>query len=543
MSSKIINKTYNFYCEDLNFNKYDLLKKKAEVLREFKNNISNSICENHKYYFEKSKFDWINIFRTKLDYCNNQDISHAISDVYVNYDNKRRAYNKNTQITIQKNIKVTYYKKNINKHKKGDIKDFKIEFKSTNLTKVVSYLTKYYDDILIEYITNNKSTDDKVNQFRELVLYYIDKYGDRLINLVIQKQNRIKTKLFTHPIEFISLTFNSLAEQKQNIINKNPRTSSKYNCYISLPGQKTQDGKIHIPVKYNKFYHGKLKEYYKSPSKNGQIKYSYTICFEQNRIRIILSRPVKEKIITRKYKYYGVDVNVKHNLFCDKNGNEIDFDRKLINKYVKFLKYLDNKKSNKQKYNQGDGINKKDQNKYNKLITVITDDLKRKSSTLVSNCVGLKNNHIVLEDLGTFGKSFSRLDYYEGFKTSRLVKMLNLSEVKNIITSIANKKGVQVSLIQSAYTSITCLDCGNIDKRNRKTQEEFKCICCGSTSNADTHSSKCIEERLEVDVLRKSLLNYKSGEYTPKNLKRSSIKNILEICYDNNITYSSEKII
>ena len=543
MSTKQVNKTYNFYSDDLNFNKYDLLFKKAENIRDFKNNISITVCQDYKFYLDKSKFDWINLFRTKLDFCNNQDISHAIGDTYTAYDNKRKTYNKKSQVKIQKDIKVTYYQKNTTKHKKGEIKDYEIKFKSTNLSKVVTYLTKYYDENLIEYISKNKSEDEKINKFRELVLHYIDKFGNRLISLVLRRQNNIKIKLFSHPIDFKSLSFNSLAEQKQNIINKNPRTTSIYGCYISLPGQNIDGGKIHIPVKYSKKYHGKLNDFYKKPAKNGQIKYSYSIVFEKKRIRIILSKVVEEKIITRKYNYYGIDVNVKHNLFSDKYGNEIDFDRKLINKYVDFLKYLDNKKTNKNKHNQGTKTSKRDQEKYNRFILHIQNDLKRKSSELVNRCIDLGNDHIVLEDLGNFSKSFSRLDYYQDFKTSRLVRLLNLSEVKNIIKSIANKKGLQVSYVQSAYTSITCNECGCIDKRNRKTQEKFECISCGSTSNADTHSSKCIEERLEVDVLRKSLLNYKKGEHTPKNLRRTSIKNILELCYDTNTLIRSDKIV
>ena len=107
--------------------------------------------------------------------------------------------------------------------------------------------------------------------------------------------------------------------------------------------------------------------------------------------------------------------------------------------------------------------------------------------------------------------------------------MLNLSDVKNIIKSIANKKRIQVSFIQPAYTSITCYECGCINKSNRKTQENFECIGCGSTSNANTHSSKCIEDRLYIDVLRKSFLNYKNEEYKPKPLKRSSLKKHIRI--------------
>jgi len=47
-----------------------------------------------------------------------------------------------------------------------------------------------------------------------------------------------------------------------------------------------------------------------------------------------------------------------------------------------------------------------------------------------------------MEDLGQFAKSFSRNDEFDGFKYSRLIKLLNLSDIKNILRSIANKNGI-----------------------------------------------------------------------------------------------------
>ena len=518
-------KSYSFYSDNLNVGKYDLLYKKAIDLRNFKNQISLDVCSNPIYFFNLSKFDWINHFRCKIPSCNNQDISNAISDTYVAYENKITTFKRNSKTKIQKNLNIQHYKVNTKNKKKGDVKSTEINFKETELTKVATYLVKYYHNNLIDYLKNNNT-----NELRDKVLHYIDKYNDRLINMIKQKQSNILNKLTKHPIEFISLSFTSCTEQTINIINKNKNQDSIYNVFISLSGQNTHDGKIHIPTKYSRKHHGDLQRYYKKPNAKKQRNVSYKICFEKNRIRIILSINKHINPVIYKKDYYGVDVNVKHNLFCDKYGNTIDYDRDIFNDYISFLKELDDKKSRKEK---NSNISIKDKEKLKSLNNKMTNMLKRKSNMLVKQAKEQSKNHIVLEDLGVFGKSFSRSDEFEGFKYSRLVRLLNLSSIKDYVKSIGNKKGVQVSFIQPHYTSQTC-DCGMITKENRKTQEEFKCISCGFKSNADTHSASMIEDRMLLDVLRESLMINNDGLYKPKKLSKSKIKNILEECYDIN---------
>lgn len=524
--SILTTKSYSFYCDNLNITKYDMLYNKAIDLRIFKNQISIDVCKDPIKFFNISKFEWINYFRTRIDSCNNQDISYAISDTFVAYENKITAFKRNSKAKIQKNLKVEYYKVNTKNNKKGEIKSREIIFKETELTKVVTYLVKYYHEGLIDYLRENND-----NVLRNKVLYYVDKYGDRLLSFIKEKQKNLLKKLTKYPIEFESLTFTSCTEQKGNIINKNKNQSSIYNTFITLSGQNTKDGKIYIPTKYSRKFHGDLQRYYKEPNKKNQRNVSYKICFEKNRIRIILSINKHINPVKYKNKYYGIDTNVKHNLFADKYGNFIDYDRDLFDDYVQFLKQIDNKKSNKPKVSK---LSIKDKAKLTSFNRKITDMLKRKSSMLVKQTKMLGKNHLILEDLGVFGKSFAKSEEYEGFKYSRLVKLLNLSSIKNIVKSIGDKKNIQVTFIQPYYTSQTCECCGIITRENRKVQEEFECISCGHKSNADTHSASIIEDRLVIDVLRQSLMTENNGLYNPKKLSKSKIKDILVECYDIN---------
>lgn len=53
----------------------------------------------------------------------------------------------------------------------------------------------------------------------------------------------------------------------------------------------------------------------------------------------------------------------------------------------------------------------------------------------------------------------------------------------------AKRAGVPVRLIDPRNTSRTCPGCGNVDKRNRRTRDEFLCVSCGHSGPADTIAS------------------------------------------------------
>ena len=139
---------------------------------------------------------------------------------------------------------------------------------------------------------------------------------------------------------------------------------------------------------------------------------------------------------------------------------------------------------------------------------------------------------MVLEDLGQFGESHVKTNQFFGFKYSRLVKLLGLSNIKNIIKSIANKNEIQVTFVQSYYTSKMCPKCGYCHSDNRKSQEIFKCVECGFEINADFGAALKIKDRLSVDVLRTGLLNKVAGLYIPKRISKQSIFNILYSYYN-----------
>lgn len=48
--------------------------------------------------------------------------------------------------------------------------------------------------------------------------------------------------------------------------------------------------------------------------------------------------------------------------------------------------------------------------------------------------------------------------------------------------------GRQVILVNPAYTSQTCFECGSVDKKNRRA-EGFLCLACGHSDHADLNAA------------------------------------------------------
>lgn len=72
-------------------------------------------------------------------------------------------------------------------------------------------------------------------------------------------------------------------------------------------------------------------------------------------------------------------------------------------------------------------------------------------------------------------------------------------QLREFIQYKALLAGVQVILVNPAYTSQQCSNCGYIDKSNRKNQSEFCCQCCGFAANADFNASINISQKAVVN--------------------------------------------
>lgn len=68
-------------------------------------------------------------------------------------------------------------------------------------------------------------------------------------------------------------------------------------------------------------------------------------------------------------------------------------------------------------------------------------------------------------------------------------------ELRSLIEYKARLRGVPVDLVDPRNTSRQCSCCGLIDKRNRPSRDQFKCIGCGVAAPADHNAALNIRQR------------------------------------------------
>jgi len=547
-----------FYPDNLNQKKEKEIFDKAFQLRLVKNYISEILFKNLDKYKEYSKVDLIKELASTITnpYLTQKDIEYAIVEVWTTYRNKIDLIKNKIEFKVQDKIVIKYYKKSSKDHKKGDVRLFEVKLKSTKFSKVMSFLARYGYIGIAKKIENSIKSgkykdDNKREIFYKSVSYFLNKYGeDRLLKLAFQKRITTFRKYNRTQHQFKSLSFTTQSRIKHKIVNKNKNGDSKIDSFISIGGykkdnEKTKHGiskkyQIDIPTKTDKSYHLNLENYSKI----------YTMQFEENSFKrvnltikvkknipiannLILKKPNRnrnKKVISNKNRILGVDINIKHNLFATSDENiNIDYDRNLFNGFVKFLKKLD--KREKDKDGKTKKLGRKNKNAYEKWQNRISNMVIESTVELIKQAKERGYNHLVLENLELMSKLRSDNQEFD-INNGRLIKLLNLSSIKNRIINIAHRRQINISFIHPEYTSQTCNSCGFISRKNRKTQEKFKCIECGHSENADYNSACNIRDRLLLDVLRRKFLNINSfSEYKTKDFKKEFIKFILEDYY------------
>ena len=501
--------------------KYNELYDFAVLIRNHKNIVSEYVNQNLLHFLEYNKFMFLKEMR---EYFKGRISSSFDAQLYAQifncYQNKFDAIQKRLKFEHITYIGCELSKRTTKKHNKGDFKKVITEKKQTPLSICLTYLARYGNENAIEYITKQLETcDDKKKHFYDNILQCVEKFGfDRLMNLALQKRSSAITRYADKPIEFKSLSFSGRC-RKTKIINYNSKFGSVINAYISLSGlgRKSFD----IPVKFNKDWHGNIKNYYK---KNPDYEYTLTFNEKEHQVNIHLCADGERYIPQAGNNIVGIDVNCKHNLFALSNESVYDYDRKLVNDFCKLSLEIDKLKENKSYV-----IGKRKQWKL--------DTLKRKmihseQHIIASMCKELHKqgvNHIVMENLDNgFGKCYVKDTDNEDINYNRKVKFLGLSSLKQEVEHIARKYDIAVSTVHSSYTSKMCPICGCIEDENRPNQETFECIECGYKSNADFNAANNIKNRVSITVLCDTFLKeLGNGAYEPKKLKREKVKEVL----------------
>ncbi|BDH16382.1 MAG: hypothetical protein [Bacteriophage sp.] len=335
-------------------------------------------------------------------------------------------------------------------------------------------------------------------------------YNAAILEVITIYNNRRSTckRPFKKAIFFSKLTFSNTnvlsSSQHESIIGRNTNNNSSNQYFIKLSSITDKHGEmLNIPIKVSKKYHGLIEEYNTSVSKGKQFFTSYTVQFvSKNKIKFILTREMNEVLEFQPKQEIpiGIDVNIKHNLLSLSDGGKdfvLEHNKNFLSRYISFLKYLDRKKMNKSKYkNSCKTLSKRDTLKYNTYLRRLEGIYNELISETIRELKEKGYNTLVVEDLGKLPKSFARMkDYFQGFKVSRLSRLMRLSEIKNIFQRLCNKFEMKMVAVNPAYTSQQCHVCNHISKSNRKSQEMFSCTKCNNELNADINASINIMNR------------------------------------------------
>lgn len=513
--------TKTFKSHDMTRLKYNELHDFAVLIRNHKNIVSEYVNQNLLHFLEYNKFTFLKEMRGYFKGCVSSSFDGRLyTQIFYCYQNKFDAIQKRLKFEhiIYKGCEL--YKRTTKKHNKGDFKKVITEKKQTPLSNCLTYLVRYGNENTIDYITKQlEYCDEKKKHFYNNILQYIEKFGfDRLINLALQKRSSVIKRYADKPIEFKSLSFSGRC-RKTKIIDYNSKFGSVINAYISLSGlgRKSFD----IPIKFNKDWHGNIKNYYK---KNPDYEYTLTLNEKEHQVNIHLCVDGERYIPQAGNSIVGIDVNCKHNLFALSNETVYDYDRKLVNDFCKLSLEIDKLKENKS-YTIG-------KRKQWKLDTLKRKMINSEQQMIASMCKELQKqgvNHVVMENLNNgFGKCYVKDSDNEDINYNRKVKFLGLSSLKQEVEHIARKYDITVSTVHSSYTSKMCPICGCIEDENRTNQETFECIECGYKCNADFNAANNIKNRVSITVLCDSLLKQlDNGAYEPKKLKREKVKEVL----------------
>lgn len=506
--------------------KYDELYNFAVLIQNHKNTVSQHVNSHLLHYLDYNKFQFIKVMRERFkDVISSSFDAQLYTQVFTCYQNKFDAIQRKLVFEVVTFKGFEFYKRDTKKHKKGDLKKVVFDKKQTSLSNCLSYLAKYGNESIIDYINNSiRGCDDNKREFYNNILRCCEKYGfERLLNLALSKRKRIVKHYSEHPIEFKSLAFSGRC-RKARIIDYNSKFGSVINSFVSLSGISRSKGRksFDIPVTFNKGWHGNMQDYRK---KNPDYEYTITFNEKEHQVNIHLCKDGERYIPQVNGNTIGIDVNCKHNLFSLSDETTYDYDRKLVNDFCKLSLEIDKLKEQDKGYKVG-------KRKQQKLNTLKSKMIKSEQQLIADICKTLQSQgvgHIVMEDLSNgFGKCYVKDKDNEDINYSRKVKFLGLSSLKQEVEHIARKYDIALSTVQASYTSKMCPICGCIEDENRPNQETFECVECGHKDNADFNAAKNIRNRVLVTVLRESLLKQMdNGAFEPKKLKREKVKEVL----------------
>ncbi|HEV2460887.1 MAG TPA: transposase [Ktedonobacterales bacterium] len=85
-----------------------------------------------------------------------------------------------------------------------------------------------------------------------------------------------------------------------------------------------------------------------------------------------------------------------------------------------------------------------------------------------------------------------------GKRQRRVLHSWAFFQLRAFIAYKAARAGIRLVLVNPAYTSQTCSQCGHCEQANRQSQARFLCVSCRFSAHADANAAVNIARRAAV---------------------------------------------
>jgi len=237
-------------------------------------------------------------------------------------------------------------------------------------------------------------------------------------------------------------------------------------------------GRIKIPVKICNYHMSKI----------NQIRGQIDLIFKNKKFYLCIVTESPNPILITPKNVLGVDLGIK-NIAVDSVG-EIFSSEKIDKNRSK----LDILKSNLQRCGTDSA------KKHLKKLSGREARFKKDTDHCISKKLVMKakdtSSLIALENLkgireGTTVKTKAQRHRHNSWSFNQIQQFINYK---------AAIVGVPVVYINPAYTSQECPICHHISQSNRPTRDEFRCVCCGFSGQADIVAARNIAARVSVNM-------------------------------------------
>ena len=522
--------------------------------RDASNEVSEYVCSHFYDFFNidtwtfVTQTDFITMIREAFPKSmSNTFDSETYKIIHTGYSNKVKAMVK--KLTIREKVERDriYYKKRTTKIEKddngneikvvkepGDLRVIRYKYIDTKKSKTLTYLAKYGRNSTYEWLKEQLSTNKELNKSQrknyEMYISVCDEFGfDVLLAEALEHRKMILEK-YLNPCEFESTTLHIDSRIRKTFIrNKKKGSKVKYFAELAIP-YKDENGILHehmfIPLKWNEKYHGDLLRF----NSSGDNNHIYMVmCIDKYKkcvdMHICEKQEVSHREPTENDKYCSFDLNTNGKKIEGSLNISIDHtgDDKIVAELAKLKKQLQEgqarekelaKKQNR-KYVPSNALSNRKRHKAKRLSDIMKSHNNSDAAVAVKEAKEKGSNHIIMEDLnGKFSKSKAK-DVENDQNFNDKTSSMQLSSIKDAVLGICQKQHMSMTLVQPEYTSQRCPVCGSISEENRKSQENFKCIDCGYTINADKNATDNMIHRVVSKKLCEKLLKRSADGYVP----------------------------